>query len=239
MKEGRDGETLAGLNPQRPDIVLSIIDGESTFTYLFDAKYRIWTKDANGREVDASPRAAIDDMHRYRDAILYRLQKTEIKHEIIGAYVLYPGRPEPHLCKEYDESIRRENIGAIPLLPGHLDQLERRMAEIVGKTDAHAHLDAVIPTRGTTAVVGRGFSEESIPTIELQPDEWPRLSEAGQKHISVPVSQAGRMPGVFPTLVRLKSNNKPEVIVKVLSLHAKRSSHLDYYIEWTPEGYTR
>jgi len=54
---------------------------------------------------------------------------------------------------EGDESIRRENIGAIPLLPGHLDQLERRMTEIVGKTDAHAHLDAVIPTRGTTAVV--------------------------------------------------------------------------------------
>ena len=88
----------------------------------FDAKYRIWTKGSDGHEIDASPRAAIDDMHRYRDAILYRLQKTEIKHEIIGVYVLYPGRPEPHLCKEYDESIRRENIGAIPLLPGHLGQ---------------------------------------------------------------------------------------------------------------------
>ena len=153
VKDVGDGGTMAGLNPQRPDIVLSIIDGESTFTYLFDAKYRIWTKDANGQEIDASPRAAIDDMHRYRDAILYRLQKAEIKHEIIGAYVLYPGRPEPHLCKEYDESIRRENIGAIPLLPGHLDQLERRMAEILGRRDAHAHLGSVISTRGTTAVV--------------------------------------------------------------------------------------
>ena len=149
-----DGETMAGLNPQRPDIVLSIQDGESTFSYLFDAKYRIWSpKTTDGREIDASPRAAIDDMHRYRDAILYRLQKTELKHEIIGAYVLYPGRPEPHLCKEYDESIRRENIGAIPLLPGHLDQLERRLGEILGKRGTHAHLDAAISTRGTTAVV--------------------------------------------------------------------------------------
>lgn len=149
-----EGETLAGLNPQRPDIVLSIQDGESTFSYLFDAKYRIWSpKTTDGREVDASPRAAIDDMHRYRDAILYRLQKTELKHEIIGAYVLYPGRPEPHLCKEYDESIRRENIGAIPLLPGHLEQLERRLGEILEKRDTHAHLDSAISTRGTTAVV--------------------------------------------------------------------------------------
>jgi hypothetical protein len=148
-----DGETLAGLNPQRPDIVLSIRDGESVFTYLFDAKYRIWVKDADGREIDASPRAAIDDMHRYRDAILYRLRKAELKHEVIGAFVLYPGRPEPHLCREYDESIARENIGAIPLLPGHLDQLERRLEAILGKRDAHAHLDGTIPTRGTSAFV--------------------------------------------------------------------------------------
>ena len=152
-KDGVDGETMAGLNPQRPDIVLSIREGNSAYTYLFDAKYRIWTKNGAGQEIDASPRAAIDDMHRYRDAILYRLQKAEIKHEIIGAYVLYPGRPEPHLCKEYDESIARENIGAIPLLPGHLDQLERRMAEILDKKDAHGHLDSAISTRGTTAIV--------------------------------------------------------------------------------------
>lgn len=158
-KECEDGGTMAGLNPQRPDIVLSIVEGESTFTYLFDAKYRIWTKGHNGEEIDASPRAAIDDMHRYRDAILYRLQKAEVRHEVIGAYVLYPGRPEPHLCKEYDESIARENIGAIPLLPGHLDQLKRRMDEILGKKDAHGHLDSAFPTRGTTAVVATNETE--------------------------------------------------------------------------------
>lgn len=158
-KECEDGETMTGLNPQRPDIVMSVVDGESTFTYLFDAKYRIWTKGRNGEEIDASPRAAIDDMHRYRDAILYRLQKAEVRHEVIGAYVLYPGRPEPHLCKEYDESIARENIGAIPLLPGHLDQLKRRMDEILGKKDAHGHLDSAFPTRGTTAVVAPNETE--------------------------------------------------------------------------------
>ena len=87
-------------------------------------------------------------------------------------------------------------------------------------------MHAVIPTRrGTTAVVGKGFSEESISTIELQPNEWPRLSETGEKHISVPVSQVSRISSTLPTLIRLKSNNKPEVIIKVLSLHAKRSTH--------------
>ncbi len=204
VKDAGDGETMAGLNPQRPDIVLSIIDGDSTFTYLFDAKYRIWTKGANGREIDASPRAAIDDMHRYRDAILYRLQKAEIKHEIIGAYVLYPGRPEPHLCKEYDESIRRENIGAIPLLPGHLDQLERRMADIMGKRDAHAHLDAVIPTRGTTMVVGKGFGEGEIVELDdpLSAAEWSRLSVA--KGLAINADELVRK-GKVPSRIRFVS----------------------------------
>ena len=229
-KECDEGETMAGLNPQRPDIVLSISEGESTFTYLFDAKYRIWSKGL----VDASPRAAIDDMHRYRDAILYRLQKAEVKHEVIGAYVLYPGRKEPHLCKEYEESIRRENIGAIPLLPGHLDQLERRIDEILGRKDAHAHLDSAISTRGTTAVVGKGFSEDSIPTIDLKPNEWPNWSDSSNKHVTVPRAQISKIPDSLPTLVRLRSNNKAEVIVRLVSQHTEGT----YKIEWTEEGYT-
>ena len=149
-KEG-DDLTMAWLNPQRPDIVLSIVDGDSVFTYLFDAKYRIWSKG----EIDASPRAAIDDMHRYRDAILYRLKntegKTESKHEIIGAYVLYPGRPLPQ-SYDYSRLIAEENIGAIPLLPGQdgSNALKRFVDGILKKKGAQAHLHAVIPTRGTT-----------------------------------------------------------------------------------------
>ena len=233
-REVDDGETMAGLNPQRPDIVLSIMDGESVFTYLFDAKYRIWTKGTNGQEIDASPRAAIDDMHRYRDAILYRLRKAEIKREIIGAYVLYPGRPEPHLCKEYDESIRLENIGAIPLLPNHDGQLRKRISEIIGRKDAKAHLESAIPTRGTMVVVGKGFSEESIPTVDLQPNEW-----IDEGFIKVPNAQMPKITKELPTLVRLRSNNKPEVIVKLVAVHSISNSHYCCRIEWTPapKGY--
>lgn len=39
-------------------------------TYLFDAKYRIGGKDRNG--VDVPPDDAINQMHRYRDAIYYK-----------------------------------------------------------------------------------------------------------------------------------------------------------------------
>lgn len=212
VKEGVDGDTMAGLNPQRPDIVLSISEGDDVYTYLFDAKYRIWTTDEKGVEIDASPRAAIDDMHRYRDAILYRLQKAEIKREIIGAYVLYPGRPAPHLCAAYDESIRKENIGAIPLLPGHLDQLEKRLTDILAKASPEAHLSADIPTRGTSVVVG-----EAVGVSEIV--EAAKLSESAVmkvlKMYRCPVPKNHIVAGVSYKQIRIVRPAHADLILEI------------------------
>ena len=166
------------------------------------------------------------------------LQKAEVKREIIGAYVLYPGRREPHLCKEYDESIRRENIGAIPFIPGFLDQIERRLSDILDKKTSQSHLAADIPTRGTSVVVGEAFSEAEIPTIVLHGNEWPKLTDEYHKCVSIPISQAAKMPENLPTLVRLRSNNKVEVIVKVVRESGRSETTATYDIEWTPKGYT-
>ena len=59
--------------PQKPDIVLQLTKNDlqqgMKMTYLFDAKYRIADKQ-NG--VDTPPDDAINQMHRYRDAIYYK-----------------------------------------------------------------------------------------------------------------------------------------------------------------------
>ena len=156
-KETSDGD-LAYYNPQRPDIVLVIERGKDVFTYLFDAKYRI---DERGGK-DASPAEPINDMHRYRDAILYRSQEDDRKlsRQIVGAYVLYPGRPLPQ-SYNYAELIKNENIGAIPLLPGEDggSALKSFIGEILSKKTPESHLSADIPTRGTTVVVGKDEGE--------------------------------------------------------------------------------
>ena len=156
-KETSDGD-LAYYNPQRPDIVLVIERGKDVFTYLFDAKYRI---DERGGK-DASPAEPINDMHRYRDAILYRSQEGDHKlsRQIVGAYVLYPGRPLPQ-SYNYAELIKNENIGAIPLLPGEDggSALKSFIGEILSKKTPESHLSADIPTRGTTVVVGKDEGE--------------------------------------------------------------------------------
>lgn len=113
---------------QRPDIVLRLsksVDAGMKYTYLFDAKYRIDdVRDRNG--YDVPPEDAIDQMHRYRDAIYYTEEghdHAHLKKEVIAGYVLFPGQiPLEALDINdgdyyYQRSNRLIGIGAFPLRP--------------------------------------------------------------------------------------------------------------------------
>lgn len=117
--------TLSHTVNQEPDIVLRITKNDLKenlqFTYLFDAKYRLVSDDReNGK--DFPPDDAINQMHRYRDAIFYQddLENNKPKKEVIGAYVLFPGADYAEEVKNlyFQESIKKVNIGAFPLIPG-------------------------------------------------------------------------------------------------------------------------
>ena len=126
---------------------------------------------------DASPRDAIDEMHRYRDAILYRRGDTILqqpnRRETIGAYVLFPGR-SGNRSYEYKEKCEIENIGAIPLLPGEDGEakLLSFIQTIVTKRSPNEHLGKVIPTRGTTVVIGTADMEYVIVGYCKSPEHW-------------------------------------------------------------------
>ncbi len=121
---------------QRPDIVLNIrkASGETVLTYLYDAKYRVINdkkldKDFEAEDIaeseqlsggDYPPTDAINQMHRYRDAIYYSKEHEPFRSkEIIGGYILFPGRGEDEniMKRYYSASIESVNIGAFPLLP--------------------------------------------------------------------------------------------------------------------------
>lgn len=117
-------ETTSKTTEQRPDIVLRLskTNDKIQYTYLFDAKYRIRDTSIPARNgVEVPPVDAINQLHRYRDAIYYTQSKDEkLKKEVIGGYVLYPG----NLTKKefegsyYHRSVDEVNIGAFPLKPG-------------------------------------------------------------------------------------------------------------------------
>ena len=145
--------------PQKPDIVLQLtkddVEKGMKMTYLFDAKYRISGKE-NG--VDTPPDDAINQMHRYRDAIYYRdYDSKQLKKEVIGGYILFPGdgdSTEVQMSKFY-KSIQEVNIGAFPLRPKNkdtrklLDDFIKRLIE----TKSSETISKVIPQKGTTVFV--------------------------------------------------------------------------------------
>ena len=273
--DDKDSENGTNIVEQIPDIVLTIqnlaadgktVDKSENFTYLFDAKYRIYSYPSKKNPLkDAAPFVTLNDMHRYRDAILYRQQTDKkLSREVIGAYVLYPGRSGKSYS--YDTIIQEENIGAIPLLPTKYiyessgtvktdangvplcegadgeARLRSFLGEILKRKNASDHLGVnkhgnaqVLSVRGTSTVVGEAFTEDSIPTFELQPNEMPDLTDKSKSVLRVPLALQWRV-GVLPKLARLRSNNKAEVIVKIKTRTGADATHVNYDIEWTPAG---
>ncbi|PSV37068.1 restriction endonuclease-like protein [Photobacterium sp. GB-210] len=142
---------------QEPDIVLEVTlpksahltkadsgsSEEKQFIWLFDAKYRIKTdknrfddSNENIESTDYVPDDAINQMHRYRDALI-RLSEPRLSEfssssitgqpikksrPVFGAFALYPGffdqatKPNP-----YAAAIEEVGIGAFALLPSQTE----------------------------------------------------------------------------------------------------------------------
>ncbi len=142
---------------QKPDIVLQLtkddIEKGMKMTYLFDAKYRINDRMEVG--VDMPPDDAINQMHRYRDAIYYKGNKegdNALKKEVIGGYILFPGNGDPmEVAKaKFQQSLDEVNIGAFPLRPNDVENrklLEHFIEELIGKASTEI-LSESIPQKG-------------------------------------------------------------------------------------------
>ena len=109
------------MTTQKPDIVLTAnFPNGDEFYWLFDAKYRIDTDDGNNR--DLAPDDAINQMHRYRDALIHQGEvdspDTGKTRPVFGAYVLYPGFFDQNkAANPYQQAIEQVSIGAFALLP--------------------------------------------------------------------------------------------------------------------------
>lgn len=118
---------------QNPDIVLEVTlpkHNSKRFIWIFDAKYRIKTKQGRYDEdnidtTDFVPDDAINQMHRYRDALIHINKESQSEsisksRPIFGAFALYPGyfkqEANPR-SNPYDEAIHEVGIGAFALLP--------------------------------------------------------------------------------------------------------------------------
>ena len=116
----KPGHIYSWITSQKPDILLEaeFANGEK-IRWIFDAKYRISPDDT---EAYLAPDDAINQMHRYRDALIHIHQANDGWQEktrpIFGAFVLYPGWfEESEMENPYKKAIEEIGIGAFPLLP--------------------------------------------------------------------------------------------------------------------------
>ncbi|NJC88152.1 MAG: DUF2357 domain-containing protein [Desulfuromonas sp.] len=106
--------------PQKPDILLeATFAGKERIRWIFDAKYRI----TDGEDdTDLIPDDAINQMHRYRDALIHFERENERtagqSRPVVGAFVLYPGFFDETGENPYRPGIDAVGIGGFPLLPG-------------------------------------------------------------------------------------------------------------------------
>ena len=176
-------ETTSKTTEQRPDIVLRLskTDDKIQYTYLFDAKYRIRDTSIPAKNgVEVPPVSAINQLHRYRDAIYYTHASDEkLKREVIGGYVLYPGNlsKEDFTGSYYHKSVDEVNIGAYPLKPGghwnHLYNDEGVYNEILlDPTSSYQQIekwimdDNAVETLLETSIPQKGLEYTDEPVIK-------------------------------------------------------------------------
>ena len=165
------GEVHTATTDNRPDIVLTIRKPDGfELTYLFDAKYRVCDDNEFSKEdkdeinalraADYPPSDAINQMHRYRDAIYYGDKVENVRlhsaKEIIGGYILFPGRGDDQAVRNryFFKSIKTVNIGAFPLLPDHNDPdnegslLYEHLKKILTEQSAYEQIRDAVPQHG-------------------------------------------------------------------------------------------
>ena len=163
----RSTETKTVTTEQRPDIQITITKPDGfVLTYLYDAKYRVQDDKKSQEEdmdidiADFPLPDAINQMHRYRDAIYYSMKAEERPEakEIIGGYILFPGRTFGDAIENryFYKSIAQVNIGAFPLLPAEegvdgliqCDLLEKHLQDILLNNTSYEQIKDSIPQKG-------------------------------------------------------------------------------------------
>lgn len=136
----------------KPDIFMKVtFADELEYVWLFDAKYRI---DSGTNDRDMVPVDALAQMHRYRDAIIYRHDADTLSRPVFGAYALYPGYfKEQNGKNPYHQSIEQIDIGAFPMLPGQNQKwLVEFLKEIIGEDSSTKIIREESPTYFTQSI---------------------------------------------------------------------------------------
>jgi len=205
---------------QEPDIVLEVTlpknadlkkadsSEEKQFIWLFDAKYRIKTEksrfDDSHEDIESKdyvPDDAINQMHRYRDALIrlskssnsFANQTAKKSRPVFGAFALYPGffdqatTPNP-----YAAAIEEVGIGAFALLPSQDEPSQIDPTQTKSRYSGHQWLLEFLQAQiGTAPNAQTGQGNEVIYPVagmaeRLYVQEAARIPYYGMRQVLYP-----------------------------------------------------
>jgi len=171
--------------PKSPDLTKADSSEEKQFIWLFDAKYRIKTEknrfDDSNEDIESKdyvPDDAINQMHRYRDALIRLSEPHDSKspssgnvgqpakksRPVFGAFALYPGffdqatSPNP-----YAAAIEEVGIGAFALLPSQDEPSQTDPTQTQSSYSGHQWLLEFLQTQiGTAPNAQTGQNNEAM-----------------------------------------------------------------------------
>lgn len=261
---------------QRPDIIINIKKADGmVLTYLLDAKYRVWSDknldhpddwyDAQDPELelalhgaDYPPASAINQMHRYRDAIYYGMADKDRPQskEVIGGYILFPGRGDDESISKrfYSKSIEQVNIGAFPLLPNGKKaedndpegpQLYAHLRTILLEQESsYSHVANAVPQRGLAYVDSMDKAAQKL-TLVVRVKTQEQLDWIREhKWYNIPIQMVTNAPQILKArqIIFLLDNNvvaKTNIVKNKIDVWTKeRLWHTEnYYKEPSSENY--
>lgn len=193
---------------------------------LFDYKMSILS-------TKKTPEGAINQMHRYRDAIYYKdYDANALKKEVIGGYILFPGDGEPNdvAVSKFYKTIKEVNIGAFPLRPKDVENrklLENFIDELI-HTKSYETIAHVIPQKGAYVEVGNrvliGLVKEDNRLFQAFMDGTATLYYSGKQF---PTTIALQDLHFFMPYIKGKGIRDVYEIVKVRTITGKEAKQTD------------
>ena len=193
---------------------------------LFDYKMSILS-------TKKTPEGAINQMHRYRDAIYYKdYDANALKKEVIGGYILFPGDGEPNdvAVSKFYKTIKEVNIGAFPLRPKDVENrklLENFIDELI-HTKSYETIAHVIPQKGAYVEVGNrvliGLVKEDNRLFQAFMDGTATLYYSGKQF---PTTIALQDLHFFMPYIKGKGIREVYEIVKVRTITGKEAKQTD------------
>lgn len=125
---------------QRPDILLVIEqEGWPAMYVVLDAKYRIDASEKYIKQFQLAgpPEDAINQLHRYRDAIVLEYASPTRSRPVVKGAALFPLDPETSaswFSSPLGESLARYGIGALPFLPYNDAAVREWVGDLLAET---------------------------------------------------------------------------------------------------------